>query len=433
MYFNMTEAVPILKEVVLPGVREFMQHATILLSYIERKTQPNSTGTVEIVYHKSGDNNAGTGAGRTDDYSDVVSPGKQTFGRVTIGTKQLYKRVRWTGKVIAATRSNKDALIDAILSETEYGVKDFKTSVNRQLNGDERDALGFYVSGAGTATAVVTDEWGNVGADLFRSGETRVDLINGSTHAVRQSGIYATRSSLVATGRQLTLKDSSGASLNLSGSATDGDYFVLAGAMSATSVSEQLMGIRGIVSAGNPPLRTSTGLQGTLVADVPEFAATIVGSDGSTDAATDWVDLRFENMQRVLSEIDIVNDDPGSGGIDLIYTSPAGYDTYVKMCKDERITVNQMTLDGGFTGVSFNGNLPLVKDKHARKGAFFFLNFDSLGLFQLADIDWADLHGSMFEKIPNKDAYESMLFQYAELGTTQRNANGALVGIKMLY
>lgn len=411
---------PVLREVILPGIREYLQNATVLLKYVRRNTQKNPNGELIVVFRKQRDNNAGSGAAEN---ADLVAASPQGFGRATIPAKTIYKRCRWTGKAIAAT-STQEALIDAIMAETKFGTMDFETSMNRQLNGDGRDTLGFYVSGAGGASVVVTDQWGNVGGDYFQSSTTTVDLINGSDHSVRQAGLVATRGAIVATGRTITV------SPVLSGAATAGDYFVLGGVYSATAVSQQLMGIRGIVSAGNPPLLPG-GLQGVTVASVPEFAASIVDSGADASAAT-WADFKFENLQRILFELDR-NSEEGQEGVDLIYTSIPGVATYQKYCKDEKITVNDMKLDGGFTGLSFNGRLPVVGDKHARLGAYFALNFDSFGLFQLQDIDWLNRQGSNFEKIVNKDVWESTLAYYGELGVETRNANAALVGTNMLY
>lgn len=416
---NYAQVDPVLREVILPGIREYLQNATVLLKYVRRNTQKNPNGELIVVFRKQRDNNAGSGAVEN---ADLVEASPQGFGRATIPAKTIYKRCRWTGKALAAT-STQEALIDAVMAETKFGTMDFETSMNRQINGDGRDALGFYVSGAGSTTVVVTDQWGNVGGDYFQSGNTKVDLINGSTHAVRQAGLTATRGPIVATGRQLTV------SANLDAGAVAGDYFVLGG-VQAAGVSQQLMGIRGIVSNANPPLLAG-GLQGVTVASVPEFAASIVDSGTDTVAST-WADFKFENLQRILFELDR-NSEEGQEGIDLIYTSIPGVATYQKYCKDEKITVNDMKLDGGFTGLSFNGRLPIVGDKHARLGAYFALNFDSFGLFQLQDIDWLNKHGSNFEKIVNKDVWESTLAYYGELGVESRNSNAALVGTNMLY
>jgi hypothetical protein len=420
--FASTDAVELQREVILPGIRQFMNSATPFLKHIEKEIQPSPTGEFLIVYNKERNNNAA--GGRPETGVDLPSPVAQKAGRSTVPSKQLYTRVSWTGKVVAATKT-KDSLVDAIVYQTEGAARDHKHAKNRQVLGDERDALGFYVSGAGGTAVVVNDQWGNIGGDLFQSGNTTVDLINGSTHAVREADIVLTRGALGGTGRAMT------ADAAISGSATAGDYFVPAGAIAA-GVSYHLTGIRATIAAGNPPLASVAGLQGVPVATVPEFAASIVGSDGTT--YSDWVDLQYHNLQRVLTEIDR-NSDIGSEGVAFILTSPSGYDTYVKLCKDERITVNSMTLDGGFKGVSFN-HIPMVKDKQFRLGAYAFINPSTHKLFSLAELDWDEAStGSMFYRLSggDRDGIGATLKEYSELGVIERNGNGMLVGINMLY
>lgn len=415
--FDTADAEPLMKEVILPKVQKFLNNATVLLKYAERETQPNPTGEFIITYNKGQNNNAG--AGRIEDET-LPDAYPSAYGRSTVGSKLIYTRAKWTGKVIEATQS-KESMINALVDEVQQATIATKDSVNRQLNGDERDALGFYVSGAGGTAVVVTDEFGNLSGDYFRSGTTYVDLIDGSNNTVRQSGITVTRGAVGATGRALT------AGANLDAGATAGDYFVLNGTLVA-AVPRQLHGIRSVIAAGNPPLESATGLQGVPVATVPEFAATVIGSDAAE------VDLQFHNMQRVLSDID-VNSDVGQAGVKFILTSQPGYDTYAKLAKDEKITVNEMELDGGFTGISFNGRLPIVADKHTRRGAYFFINPSSVKLYQLADFKWMDRMGSMFYILSggDKDGYGANLYAYMEFGTHLRNANGALVGQNMLY
>lgn len=428
--FNTTEAVQVQREVIMPGIRQFMNSATVLLKHAEKEEQNNPTGEFIIVYNKERDNNAGTGY--PEEGVDLVEAGVQKAGRATVPSKQVATRVKWTGKVVAATKT-KDSLVDAIVYQTEGAARDHKTSKNRQINGDGRDALGFYVSGGGTASVVVTDQWGNVGGDFFQTGTTRVDLINGEDHTVNQTGIYALRGSLGSTGRTITLKDSSGAALNLNASASsgNGDYFVLSNTISA-GVGYQLQGIRGIISASNPPLQAVAGLQGTPVGTVPDFVAQIV--DAGTDSSkSTWGDLKYHLLQRVLTEINR-NSDMGAEGVKFILTSFPGLDTYVDMCKSERITVNSMTLDGGFDGVSFN-RLIMVPDKHTRLGAYFFINPSTLKLYNLAPLDWDESDGSMFYRLNggDRDAIGATLKEYCEFGVVERNANGALVGVNMLF
>jgi hypothetical protein len=420
--FNLSEASPILREVILPNIRKYLVSSTVLLKYFQRNTQKNETGEFIIVYHKSRNNNAGSG--RAEE-ATLPSYGKQGYGRSTVGSKYLYTRCKWSGQVIAATKS-KEAMVNALVSETKGTTLDTEISLNRQLNSDRRDALGFWVS-TGSNTVIVADEWGNVGADHFQSGTTYVDLIDVSNSNAVLGSYYLVKGALTATGRQLSVYSDSSATTptNISGTAAAGDYFVLNG-----TLGKQVMGIRGIIDDANPALDTS-GLQGVSVATFPEFVASIVGDDGST--AADWEDLKLHNLQRVLTEIDL-NSDVGRKAVKFILTSQQGLDTYAKVCRDEKLTVNPVTLDGGFQGVAFNG-MPMVADRHFRRGAYAFVAPEHLMLCQLEDISWDEKDGSMFYRQSGGDidGVAATLFAYIEGATDLRNAFGMLVGQNMIY
>lgn len=443
--FNTTEATPIQREVIMPKVREFLNTATVTLKYAERETQVNPTGEFIITYNKEMNNNAASGrpepAGSfTGSESDLPIARSSKYGRSTVPSKQVYTRTSWTGKVIAATQS-KESLVNALVEETRRAALKSKSSINRQLLGDGRDWLGFYVSGAGAGSGVVSDERGtaagdgtfNRAADHFEAGDTYVDLIDVTDGGVEQT-LIVRRGAPVANGRAVTFFNATtGASVNLDSDAAVGDYFILTGTgvgAGGSARREQLMGLHGIISDANTPIEGSNGLQGVPVASVPEFAAIAQGD------YTAMVDLKVSDMQAVLGELDQQSggDIGGAEGIKLILTSQRGLETMVELFRSERIKVNEMELDGGFTGISFNGQYPVVADKHVRLNTFYFWNPESTKLFILKDWDWEDKDGSMFYRLSggDKDALGATLKAYLEFGVIVRNANGVLRGVNMI-
>jgi hypothetical protein len=435
--FNTTEASPIQREVIMPKVREFLNTATVTLKYAERETQVNPTGEFIITYNKEMNNNAASGrpepAGLfTGTESDLPIARSSKYGRSTVPSKQVYTRTSWTGKVIAATQS-KESLVNALVEETRRAALKSKSSINRQLLGDGTDWLGYYVSGAGAATGVVSDPLGNRAADYFEAGDTYVDLIDVTDGGVEQS-LIVRRGAPTTGGRTVTFFNATtGASVNLDADAAVGDYFILTGTgvgAGASARREQVMGLHGIISDANTPIEGSAGLQGVPVATIPEFAA-IASGDYSA-----LVDLKVSDMQAILGELDQQSggDVGGAEGIKLILTSQRGLETMVELFRSERIKVNEMELDGGFTGISFNGQYPVVADKHVRLNTFYFWNPESTKLFVLKDWDWEDKDGSMFYRLSggDKDALGATLKAYLEFGVIVRNANGILRGVNMI-
>lgn len=446
--FTTSEASPIMKEVIHPKVQEFLNTATVVLKYAERDVQVNPTGEFIVTYNKQMNNNAGSGrpeySGGTHAASDLPLARASQYGRSTIASKQLYTRAQWTGKVIAATQS-KESLVNALVEETKRAALKSKVSVNRQLLGDGRDALGFWVS-TGANSVVITDQLhvdsaaaiSNRASDNFEAGDTLVDLIDVTDGLVEASyilrrGAPTAAGVTVNAGRTFSVFDTAGAAANIAGAAAIGDYFILSGTglgVGASAVRHQMMGLAGIIDNANTIIEGSAGLQGVPVASVPEFAAIVEGSYASLQ------DLKVSDMQAVLGELDQQSGGEigGADGIKLILTSQRGLETVVELFRSERIAVNTMELDGGFTGISFNGQYPIVADKHARLNTYYFWNPESTKLFTLKDWDWEDKDGSMFYRLNggDKDALGATLKAYLEFGVTVRNANGVLRGVNMI-
>lgn len=336
-----------------------------------------------------------------------------------VPAKYLYSRISISGPVIAATKSNKGSFLRALDAEMRGVAKDTRRSFNRQLHGDGRDALGFWVSGTGTSP-VFDDGLGNPnGYDYFQSGSQTIDLIS-SAGAALHSGVTATRGAVGATGRTIT----TGTALS---SAASGAFAVRSG-----TFGKQMTGIGAVISAGDLPAALGGGgLHGVTVAAQPDWAAQIVYGTGSSEATTasGRVDLSFPLMQSVITAI-ASQSDYDESDIKLLLCSYQMRDKYVELCRNERVFYNNMKLDGGFEAVSYNGK-PLVPDVHAKHNRISFICPDSMSIFRLADLDWMDKDGSILYRLSggDVDGYGATLFVYQELGCKVRNANGALLNI----
>jgi hypothetical protein len=417
--FNTTEATPIMKQVYLPPVREVLNNATPLLKYVEKEVQDVPGGSDFIIpLHVGRNDAAGDGAGEND---TLRSAGNQAFQKTNTASKYLYSRLRVSGPVIAATKSNKGAFLKALETEMKYLLQDTKRAFNRQMHGDGRDALGFYVSGASSTTVTVNDGLGNA-HDHFNK-TTLVDLIDASaSDVVLQSGLTATRGSISGSARTITVSSA------LSASAASGDYFVKSG-----TIGKQMQGLAGIVAAGNPNSNLyPLGLQKLTVATEPDWAAQIVFADGGSSeltTSTGRVDISFEAMQDALTAIS-VNSDFDETDVNLILTSPGMKNQYVRLARAERVFFNNMKLDGGFNAVSYNGK-PIVWDAQAKRNRMYFLITESLMIARLAELDWIEVGGDVLYRISggDVDAVGATLYAYQEFAVKVRNANAAILNL----
>jgi hypothetical protein len=112
-------------------------------------------------------------------------------------------------------------------------------------------------------------------------------------------------------------------------------------------------------------------------------------------------------------------------GPDMIITTRALRREYLELCQADRRTVNSMELDGGWKALDYNG-VPLMVDNDAIDGEMYFLTLKDLQLYRMSDYDWMTKDGAVLSRLSGYDAYEAVLFRYAELGCNRRNTQGVL-------
>lgn len=412
MAFDYTAAGNILKEVYLPALQELLNNATPLLSQMEKEITPVEGGNFVIALHTG--RNSAAAIARAEG-GTLPTAGQQSYKRAIVPVKQLYSRIEVSGKAIAATRSNKGAFLKALESEMKYVMIDTKRQLNRQLNGDGTGALAYWTAADDTSGTNVDDGLGN-GTTYLPAGASTLDLIDATDNSTALgTNLVVTRGTVGATSTAITWTGT------VSGSAA-GDYLVLPG-----TIGKEMLGIRGVISDGDPAILGAGGLHGLPVASNPDWKAFVLGSDSAKQ------DLSFPLIQQLLSRI-VSESGADESDIKLFYCHPAMRDTYVKLCQDERVFYNVMKLDGGWEAVTYNGK-PIVADVQARRNALFAITPSSMSLMQMAPLDFMDKDGSMFYRISggDKDAYGATAFVYQELGCKVRNQNGVLVGINEVW
>ena len=412
MAFDYTAAGNILKEVYLPALQELLNNATPLLATMEKEVTPVEGGNFVIALHTG--RNSAAAIARAEG-GTLPTAGQQSYKRAIVPVKQLYSRIEVSGKAIAATRSNKGAFLKALESEMKYVMIDTKRQLNRQLNGDGTGALAYWTGADNTSPATVDDGLGN-GTTYLPSGATTLDLIDATDNSTQLGAdIVVTRGTVGATTTSVSWTGT------VTGSAA-GDYLVYPG-----TIGKEMVGIRAVISDGDPAILGAGGLHGLPVASNPDWKAFVLGSDSAKQ------DLSFPLIQQLLSRI-VSESAVDESDIKMFYCHPAMRDTYVKLCQDERVFYNVMKLDGGWEAVTYNGK-PIVADVQARRNALFAITPSSLSLMQMAPLDFMDKDGSMFYRISggDKDAYGATAFVYQEVGCKARNQNGVLVGINEVW
>jgi len=344
----------------------------------------------------------------------LATAGVQAYQNAIVPNKYTYSSIRITGPTIKAMRTNAGAFVRAVDSEIKGAVRDHKRAMNRQLNGDGRDAIAFWTTADDTSGTNVDDSQGNSDNHII-SGAT-YDLIATSDNSTKHGdSIVVTLGAEAADGTTQAITWTGTVA-----SSADNDYLVR-----EDTLGYQMMGLYGIVNNTDPVVPagggTLTGLHGLAVATYPFWKAQVFSNSGTKR------DLTLALLQKPLSAIS-KKSDYSDKDVKFILCNFPERDAYVSLCVADKRMVNVMELDMGFSGVEFNG-IPITPDSQARRNTFYYIVPDSLKLFRSGDFSWMDEDGAVLSRVSGTDVYQATLFHYGDLGTIARNANGLLSDI----
>jgi hypothetical protein len=435
----------VLKTFYLPAVQEQLNNTNFLSSIIEVNETDISgkNATMEMHYGRS------TGVGARADGGDLPSADYQKFKTAIVPMKYLYGRVTFSGPTIAATRDEKGAYARVVDTEITGIVDDLKREVNRQLWGCGYGVLARWRTTVGATSYTLQKQYraNTAGGDGFGStfGAKYLDEMNNavpvvltvSTSVIIAATVDATNIAVSAI-TEATGYDTITCT-NPSVTEAAGTWYIRpASGVSITTASAagafrlEMMGIRGIVTDTNiqdiilygqgTSINASLAdpLQGLAVATYGWWKANV---DSYSTRYGGQRALTFNLMQKMF---DKVEKKAGEGyGPDVILTTRAIRREYLDLCQADRRSVNTMTLDGGWVALDYNG-IPLMVDNDAIDGEMYFLTTKDLQLYRMADYDWMQKDGAILSRLSGYDAYEAVLYRYAELGCLRRNSQGVL-------
>ena len=369
MAFDLTAAGNILKVRYIGPIREQLNGSTILMSRIMRddKSANVSGKSFSVPLHTA--RNTAAAIPRADG-GTLPTAGQQGYGVAVIPNAYIYSRIKVTGPTIRAARDNAGAFVTAIESEIKGVTKDTKRRLNQFLHSDGRGELAFWTTADDATGVTIDDGIGNAFVHLPSSGTITCDLIDASDHTTKLGdSIVCTLGAKAASNYALTFTGA------VSGSA-DSDYLVIEDTLGLAP-----MGIRGIIDDGNPPL-LSGGLEGLTVAAATYWKAQVF--TGATAGTKE--DLTLARMQEPLSAI-ATNSDFDESDVKFLLSNYNVRDKYVSLLVQEKRFVNTMKLDGGFTGVEFNG-IPLVVDPQCDRSKIYYVVPESMRIYRTSDFDW---------------------------------------------
>lgn len=400
MPLNLAAAAAVLKADYKPAIREQLNQSTF--AALLPKDTENVVGLYAVMALHVKRN---SGVGSRADGGTLPTAGQQSNVQEQVPLKYHYGRIKLTGPTMKAMSTSKGAFIRALDQEVDGLMNDTKRDQGRQYFGtsDGKIATCGTTSSSTTVQLIAT-------TTIVELGQLDVDM-------VIDIGTVAAPTT-VASARTITAIDETNKTITISGAAvstTSGTHFIFRSGSGGSGASQvELTGLRTIVS-------DSGTLFNVDPSTTPAWKATVNSNSGTNRPAT-------ENL--VISTIHTIRRKAGKDpnyavGSDGVYRAICNQLTTLK-----RFPGSTM-LKGGYEGVAITPGVggkstQLIWDRDAPLNRLFLLNTDRLCEYQAPDADWSwmDEDGAMLSRVSGEDAYEAVLFKYAELGTDQRNAHG---------
>lgn len=389
----------------LPVVRSQLNNDKILTSKIARNERDVVGKEWRGVAHYG--RNSGIGSG--SETGALPTAGYQAYANPYGSVKYIRGRIQVSGPVMEASKNDKGAIVRALASEIQGVTEDMKKEVNYQLFNDGTAVRAVLNGDPGTEVTLTLD---GVGTRYLWDG-MHIDILD-PAGAETTNGLNLTITS-VDSATQATLSAAADADV------ADNDVITRAGATNNTTgssfVSYEMMGLKGIVDDGTY-VTTLHNLSRSSYAWWK--CSTFTGDDNSGTKR----DLTLELMQSAVSAVEA-----NGGKVNLIVCDHAIRDAYAALVIADKRFPNTMKLDGGFAALEFNG-IALVPDADCQPNTMYFLDTDHLQIMQMADWNWMDKDGAVLSRVAGYDAYEAVLYWYADLTTDKPRAHSFLRDIQ---
>ena len=410
----------VLKEVLLPYVRDNYPKATILLDNFKRNagvTQMNNEFIAPVRTSRHGGI-----ANLANDSSTIPTASGVTYSRGTVAVKMPVSTFDITRLAIDASRSSNLAVTPALEHQAKTLADDYGRFLNRQLYWDgagvvaqvrqtsgsvsgTEAAIEAVGNGTGPDDGRVQDWYGTINSD-GQAGTLRADKYLAAGNRV---GI-GTGAAAVGTVSALT-----GSSIQFTGTlsiaASDSVYLVDGSGVGAGT--SEFTGIKAALSSSSGT-STYAGLARTVQGWLPAFGS---ASEALTLNSMQTTYLRaFEYAQQSDKYIILVNQ--------------TLYNKYANILSAMRRVVNETALLGGFTGLEFAAGGKVIGvfiDYDVPDGEVVEINLDTWTVCQVSDMTWDDEPGmSTMLRLQNTLSYQAVMHWFANVLCLAPGANGHL-------
>jgi len=371
----------------------------ILWNNVLRNVAQNQGSTTKYFSVHEGRN---TGSAAGSESFTLPIAGEQQYTQATITMKYNFQQVALTDVALQASKRSKEFLVNALESEYKGARNDMQRQLSRQGYGVGTGVI-CRVNDDSVDTTLTFDTpmVGKYPTDYFEIGN---GIMFSSAAAAATSAAYTTITAITGN-YDMTVTSASGV--------VDNDYCFLAhndGSTTPTvsNVNAEVLGLKALID-------DSTNLD------------SLEGITRSTDIW--WKSYVSANAtQRSLTEElmhETYLEGRKKGNPTFALTHFDVYSAFGQLLSPDRRYTSKMQLNGGFTGLEFNG-IPIVPDYDCPYDEMYFIDKSTLSVEDLAPISFLDEDGAILDRSSTTPAWNATLRYYAQLATSSCNKNAAL-------
>lgn len=357
------------------------------------------------------------GIGSRGELEDLPPAGAQGYDKAEYNLAYHYGRIQVSGQAIHHTNTDAGAFLRALQSELERIRLDLALDFARQTYGDGSGAIAQIGTGVASATQPLTSEEAIVKGFLYIGMSVDVGTIadpDARTTAV--GGVAIT--DLVPNGASSTM--------------------VLASSITSTTSDFVFRRLYKASTGAGVVREMDAGLQKLITTSTS--GVTVGTIDASTAGKRFWDNIRDTSASAVslsrlmkISNRAVINGAKAAeivnitspGGLRLLFES-GDFASSGTPANSQLRFVNTRDMKGGFEEISFaagSGTFKLVADRLAPWGRVLGVHRKSIRVFSPADWDYLARDGLNIRWVAEKDAWQSILFKYANMGTNRRNTS----------
>lgn len=409
-----TTADSALKEDYQPLVREQINQDIPLLTYVEKNQKDTDGRRAVLSLHVT----RNSGIGSRAEGGTLPTAGYQGYAEERVSLKYHYGRGQLTGPLMRAADSDKGAFERAMDGETKRIVDDLKRDINRQVWGtsDGKIAqcalttsslqINLANSNSGATTAASDVQFRQLEVGMV------VDIGTVAAPTLKASGVTIARTGGAGTAASPYWIEV-GSAVTTSGT----DFIFRSGNGGSGASQKELTGLQSIVAS-------SGSLFNVDPATYPVWASYVNSNSGTQRSISENL------MATVVQNVQI----QGGTYPNLAITHHGVFRAYANLLMSLKRFPNTVSLKGGYSaGIPFMGGggqeIPVVTDRDCPANSMFFVDTTHLTEYQASDWEFMQEDGAVLSRVSGVDAYEFILFKYAELATDKRNAHGLLSDI----